>query len=120
MGQKTRYSMQPARSVLATMDAKDKNIEVLSMPRVLRLGVIEGSETKDLIEETEKKETSGRRGGRQEQQQAKKQKKKKGKDEPNIKSGTWLVKIEGGSAELTFKVRSEKGGTAIKKVKVDL
>ena len=119
LGQKTRYSMQPPRSVLATVEAKDNNLEILSLPKVLRLGNMEGSETIELAKEVAEKQTSEGRQGRQEQRQPRQEKKKKDNYEPNLKSGTWLVKIECGSAELVFRVSSEKGGTVVKKVKVD-
>jgi len=116
--QKTRFAHQPPRSVLAYLEAKDDNIEILSMPKVLRLGAIEGTKTKDLVSETQPEEEGAERRQRQEQRRPRRQREEKNEDELNIKSGTWLVCIEGDSAELTVKVVAEKGGTVLKKVQV--
>lgn len=120
LGKKTRYSHQQPRSVLVSLEEKNGKMEILSIPRILRLGVIEGTETKDLVKTSEETETRNQPQGRQEQRQQREQKKKEDEDEPNIKSGKWLVKIEGGSAELIFRVKSEKAGTLVKKVRVEL
>ncbi|HEX9971973.1 MAG TPA: hypothetical protein VGD14_07885, partial [bacterium] len=119
LAKRTRYAQQPPRSVLAYLDSKDNNLEILSMPKVLRLGVIEGTETKDLAKEKEEREDRAQRPSQMmmmEEGEEQSEEEDSEKDEPNIKSGTWLVKIDGGSAELTVRVVSEKGGTVVKKV----
>ena len=106
MGVKTRYSHQPPRSVLASLEARDGNIEILSLPKVLRLGVIEGSETKDEVKKTEKK-----------QEQEKGDKEEEDQDEPHIKTGKWLIKMNG-SGELVIRIVSEKGGSIVKRLPI--
>lgn len=98
-------------------------MEILSMPKVLRLGVIEGTETKNLVEEEKKKQIEQPHSPRMmmmEERQEVEETEEKEKSEPNIKSASWLVKIDGGSTELIFKVVSEKGGLVVKKVPVKL
>jgi hypothetical protein len=118
LAKRTRYAQQPPRSVLAYLESKDNNLEILSMPKVLRLGVIEGKETKDLAWEKEEREERAQRPSPIMMEESEEQSEEGGpeSDEPTIKSGTWLVKINGGSAELIVRVASEKGGTIMKKV----
>ncbi len=118
-GRKIRYAQQPPRAVLAHLEAKGEKLQVLSLPKVLRLGVIEGTMTRELVAQAaaepttteapsptmmmeESEETSGRAETE--------------KEPPHIKSGTWLVKIENLPLELTVKVTSETGGTVVKKM----
>lgn len=47
LGQKTRYAQQPPPSVLTHLEPVGNNVEILSMPKILRLGAIEGEESKN-------------------------------------------------------------------------
>jgi len=114
LGQKTKYSMQPYRSVLVTLESDKNNIEILSVPKVLRLGFVEGSETKENATKEYLKNLQIRK------QKGEKIEKEEEEAQSHIKSGSWLIKINGRSTELVFKVISEKSGSIEKRVKVAL
>jgi hypothetical protein len=112
LAQKTRYARQPNRSVLVSLEAMDGKIDILSMPKVLRLGAIEGSETTAFVKQTllEERLKSRKEG-----------KKKKEEEEPiipHVKKGSWLVLFKGSSAELMVKAVSEQGGSVTKRFTV--
>ena len=102
IGQKTRYAQQPPRSVLADLESEEGNIEILSVPQTLRLGVLEGKETKEKVLEEAETEAG-----------------KKILD-PAIARGSWLIKLTGRTANCTLNIRSEKGGTLRKSFKINL
>lgn len=118
-GKKTRYAQQPPRSVLAYLQATAGKLQILSVPKVLRLGVIEGTMTRELVTE-ESAETSPTEAPSQtmmmEESESMTGSAETEKEPPHIKSGTWLVKIEHLPAELTVKVTSETGGAVVRKV----
>lgn len=103
LGAETRYSHQPPRSVLAALESRDGNIEIMTVPRVLRLGLIEGTETKDTAKANKK---SAKENGKKDEH-----------EEPHIKSGKWLIRMVG-SGELILRVISEKGGTLVTRIPV--
>ena len=107
LGKETRYAQQQLRSVLATLEAVNKNIEILSMPRVLRLGVIEGTETTGAVKEEEIKQRAQEQSGDEDADE----------DQPHLKTGKWLIKMNG-PGELIIRVVSEKGGTVEKRIPV--
>ncbi|MDZ7339680.1 MAG: M14 family metallopeptidase [candidate division KSB1 bacterium] len=120
LGRVTRYAQQPPRAVLAYLEAEGGPLEILSMPKVLRLGNPEGTLTKTLAarergEEPARAERRAR-GGRaasQEQEGA-----LQTDSEPDKATGMWLVKMGSGVRALKLRVVAEKGGVASKTVQV--
>lgn len=118
-GRKIRYAQQPPRAVLAYLETKGPKLQVLSLPKVLRLGVIEGTMTRELAAEAAAKPTTTEAPSptmMMEQGEATIGRAETEKELPHIKSGTWLVKMENLPLELTVKVTSETGGTVVKKM----
>ncbi len=111
LGKKTRYSHQQPRSVLAMLESADNNIEILTMPKILRLGVIDGEATR----ESALKETIKSRTEREEKGET-----LEPLEDPQVRSGSWLVKINGRSAKLRIRVQSEKAGVATREIRVTL
>jgi hypothetical protein len=109
LGKKTRYAQQPPRSVLVFLESAEDNVEILSVPRTLRLGVLEGTDTSEKAREALRKAAEAPQAGEV-----------KIPDNPCIGEGSWLIKITGRTANLTVKVISERGGTSIKKVKIQI
>jgi len=106
LGKKTRLAQQPPRSILVTLESDEKNIEILTMPRVLRLGVLEGSDTRKRALEANERRPAASDTETQEAQ------------DPCEGEGKWLIKMTGTKSNLTVKVVSERGGTIVKKFQV--
>lgn len=118
-GRKIRYAQQPPRAVLAHLEAKGQKLQVLSLPKVLRLGVIEGTMTRELAAVAAAERTTTEAPSstmRMEQGEETSGRAETEKELPHIKSGTWLVRMENLPLELTVKVTSETGGTVVKKM----
>ncbi|MCR4439648.1 MAG: M14 family metallopeptidase [bacterium] len=119
LGEATRYAQQPPRAVLASLQADGGPLEILSMPKVLRLGNLQGKETKNLAVREGRREPapSERRrpgGGEKTQQEAALVR----DSEPDKATGTWLVNMGGGVRALQLRVVAEKAGVATRTVQV--
>ncbi|MDZ7264925.1 MAG: M14 family metallopeptidase [candidate division KSB1 bacterium] len=120
-GKKIRYAQQPVRSVLAYLEADESKLHILSMPKVLRLGVIEGTMTRELVMEETAEPTSTdvpSQTTMMEEGESAPINAETEKEAPHIKSGTWLVQIENLPTEITVRVTSETGGTVSRKLTI--
>lgn len=111
LAEKTRYSHQQPRSVLAILESDDNNIEILTMPKILRLGVIDGEATR----ESALKESIKNRAKKEERGEI-----LESMEDPQSSTGSWLVKINGRSSTLRIRIRSEKAGVATRDIRVTL
>lgn len=116
LGRRTRYAQQPPRAVLAYLEGQGGPLEFVSLPKVLRLGNLEGTHTKGLaVQErrqaearTERRPPSGaEQEGETDQEVG---------TEPDRATGSWLVKIPNGVRALKVRVVAEKAGVAEKTV----
>jgi len=119
LGRRTRYAQQPPRAILAFLEGQGGSLEFVSLPKVLRLGNIEGTQTKDLaLRESRQAEARGERRGPPTEEQQEEESSQEIGPEPDRATGTWLVKIPSSVRALKVRAVAEKAGVAEKVVKL--
>ncbi len=118
LGRRTRYAQQPPRAVLAYLEGQGGALEFVSLPKVLRLGNLEGTNTKELaLQERRQAEARTERRPPSGPEQEEETSEEVG-TEPDRATGSWLVKIPNTVRALKVRAVAEKGGVAEKTVQL--